>query len=159
MTQTAYLVTAGSFDDYHVAAIFLDRASAEEFINGAANQKDEDAPRIEEFPIGEQPEGRFEKTYRVTISQADGSLVSDREAYEQHPPLYSTAAKWASFREQRVCGVSVVSREHALKVAEEERQKILRGLTQPADSQFSLGAPALTPRPRTRKRRTMGVRR
>ena len=126
-----WVVTDGFYSDYRIIAIFLTEAEAQDFAGGMGGGD------IEKFPIGAPGEDKFRRTWKVHLDLETGDLckgpcwglTAEREGFEQHPVDWSATYVYkpgGSSYPAFVSGASVVSRDHALKIAAEARQAYLR---------------------------------
>lgn len=138
-----YVVTAGSYSDYSIHAIFSSREAAQGFIDEAEAQKDADGDRmiywssdasIEEWPLDEQIANKRQRVWMCGMMLDDGAIVEPAQEFSRYT--------WEpSFRSRiNQCGDTVpcyqnrpivrtestVSQAHANKVAAEARQAWLR---------------------------------
>lgn len=137
-----YIVSRGEYSDYQIIAVFLSEGDAKAFVGDA--QAADQSIDIEEWDVGIPPGGPMQETFRFAVDIETGNQLTtvsqtgfspDRPQYEQHPKHWSEAsvshyyplgAKPGDPCRDMIVGASVVSREHALKVATEGRQAWLR---------------------------------
>lgn len=144
-----YLVTSGCYSDYGINAAFSNREKAQAYIDAAKKAKASEGEdeyigdcywssdaNIEEWEIDGQASARVKKSWTVGMMAADGSIrekVSQRKTFTAEakgsiqvcdPPCYNGQAiiRAESFR----------SADHAIKMAAEKRQEILRARAEKA---------------------------
>lgn len=128
-----WIVTDGEYSDYRIVAVFDSQESAKEFCNGI------DAPEavgpggygssvgIEEYTIGPPELGElFQKVWQVYLNVESGELDYETWDFEVHPRNWSEGHLSSTTKGPCAAAQSTVSQEHALKVAAETRQAILR---------------------------------
>lgn len=124
-----FVVTEGEYSDYRILAVFRTKEEAEEFVRPVNNPDVEcwDDPEIEEYTLG-LPEGRFyQVAHIVTLDANTGNEVYHPQTEIRLLPRdWSDSEVYGSGSDCKIEGTSVVSQEHALKVAAEARQKYLR---------------------------------
>jgi hypothetical protein len=124
-----FIVTSGEYSDYHIEGVFSTKKLAEEFV--ATLSRD---ARVEEYALDEKVGWAYATVHQVYIDLETGDIASTTH---QYPML--CAPRFAKFEVPtyrvnwgdntfRTCGIgkSVVSRDHAIKIAVEGRQKWLR---------------------------------
>ena len=148
-----YIVTAGEYSDYHIVGVFSTKRRANEFIGDApraANGVYENNYIIQECAVDTLPNLMWRMCYRVNIDCAGNIIpLNTSETIEEVSPLdiedlkgtvsiirdysglydYSRPYNRSRPKEYPVkgfYGVSYESKEHALKLAVECRQKWLR---------------------------------
>lgn len=138
--KTAYVVTQGEYSDYSIIGVFLTREEAEAFTGGY----DRDDPcgwyGIEEYPIG-GPEGvRIRTVYWCRINLKDGQIPRTGESVQ----LFDSSERATTIRgpnyDWEIIVESAVSKDHAIKVAIEARQKWLREKTPVPEKPLGLSA-------------------
>ena len=121
----------GSYSDYQILGVFTSREKALEFCPALESSlADDKKPELEEWdadPV--RPEEFIQEAWRVYLNLSDGSLNMESNDPETRIRDYSYSAVCPtvySNNDQLVLGASVVSRDHALKLAVERRQEYLR---------------------------------
>lgn len=130
---SVWIVTSGSYSDYRIVAVFSTEAEAKAFVNGC------EVAGIEEWSLGPPPDGGlYQKTFYALLDLRTGNGAKDWGKYgwetreEMHPRDWSFAYPSYYFTHgipgttKGVAGASVVSQEHAVKVAAEFQQNYLR---------------------------------
>lgn len=120
-----WIVTEGCYSDYHIVAIFETEEEAKTFTNGAEAENLSDVS-IESWTTG-KPEGdSFQRVYRVEINYKTGEFDRDWSTprWEQKPRDYSEFYCYgdSKYRGPHGYAMSVISQEHANKLAVEGRQ-------------------------------------
>src|SRR4051812_32044619 len=72
MTDTAYVVTSGSYSDYDVDSVFLDKRVAEEYVEKRNRLSGRDEYRVEALPLYESPPPLW-KQYWVNLALREGA--------------------------------------------------------------------------------------
>ena len=138
-----FIVTEGEYSDYHIVAVFTNEEEAKNFV---AALSPDDEPLYETWETGIPEDGLYQKTFTTDLKFSDGSLVNRQEEAQQHPRDWSEGFATYSYPKLPngqydhttvfdVCrGCSVISAEHADKVASEQRQAMLREGYQGFDS-------------------------
>lgn len=130
-----YVVTDGTFSDYHIEAVFTDHKKAADYLC-ELRQISTDKPKIEEWESDQPMEQVARMRYTCQINLITGEISrEDTETVWAHPnqraacnfplnvpsgPSYCVTYDVGSF----------VSAEHCQKLAEEARQEYLRRLAQ-----------------------------
>jgi len=124
----AYLVTGGTYSDYHVAAVFSTRASAKVFIKGLG-----DDMQIEEWPIDMPPDKWAEM--HIVMDRAGNVIraeVSKPSVLRDEPGnhFFYVLSEWGRLQGEKgdILFSTVVrtdDKERAIKVANERRTMIL----------------------------------
>jgi hypothetical protein len=118
--ETVYIVTKGDYSDYRIVAVFKSRKEAEDFIG------EDTEPNIEEWTCGEPKEGPNRKVWHVKMDLLSGNFLEKTYTYfTQKPRDWSEGYVNCSYNYHYATGASVISEEHAMKVAIEARQKWL----------------------------------
>ncbi len=130
-----YVLTIGIYSDYRIIGVFTSREKAVEFCPALESGLDDGSkPGLEEYDTDPtKPQEKFwQETWRVYLNLSDGSLNMEAHEPEERGRDYSyssvcpTVSSYKAQRDQLVLGESVVSRDHALKLAAECRQAYLR---------------------------------
>jgi len=149
--KSVWVVTQGQYSDYRIVAVFETEAEAKQFTNGFEGADGEHI-NLDEWSLGPPKEGEFfQVTYGAHIAMSDGHLLAYRnlhgmiieieECIQMHPRDWSEGKAgvtfWCHENGKHVSidaagGRSVVSSDHALKVAVEARQAELRKATEVA---------------------------
>ena len=129
-----FVVTKGEYSDYRILAIFENKDDATEFIKPWLNSSSKYGPEIEEWETGTSSDGPFQVTYSTSLRADDGNLIERSSVIEQHPRDWSKSFCrshtgfildcWVST--QAIIGLSVISQDHADKIAAVGRQAMLR---------------------------------
>lgn len=133
---TIYIVTAGSYSDYGICAVFTEKSEAKAWMANPLTQeqyKRDDPPRIEEWETG-PPEEFMQTIFRTGLYLDSGNLMEPRVNFRQACVKGFSQGHRCGSRRRYVTGDSVESAEHSMKIAVEERQKwlaeIAEGFTQ-----------------------------
>lgn len=133
-----YVLTQGSYSDYQILGVFTSRDKALEFcpaLESGLNEDSGEKPVLEEWDLDpERPEEFMQETWHVYLN-FDGQVSMESNYAEEHPRDYSSSG---ILHDRKVIGTSVVSRDHAMKLAVERRQQHLR-------EQTATDAPPATP--------------
>lgn len=113
-----YIVTSGEYSAYRIDAVFSTRELAEAFFAGQPNE----IYRIEEFDVDQAPSLRWVTLYEIFWK--NGQEPEFKESIAQANP-HSRGLVY-SYSNGYIGGFSEISREHAFKLAVEERQRLLR---------------------------------
>ncbi len=123
---TVYVVTQGSYSDYHIKAIF----STEEAAKTYASQHPGlggDLPEVEEWELDKWVGSSKVPTWTARISISDGTLeVHKDENLYLVPQGVVCPFRYYRKNPERVTVGSTVSAKHAEKLAVEARQECLR---------------------------------
>ena len=125
---TVYIVTSGSYSDYSIDAVFSTRGLADAYVEELRKAKG-DAPDVEEWPLDEQAGAIAATIYGVRIFLTSGNVEHRWQYRRMVQPNDRVVGDPCSFKralDVLVEAHSAVSPEHALKVAAEKRQEILR---------------------------------
>ena len=123
-----FAVSSGVYSDYHINAVFSTRELAQAYIAKRGDGLWD--PNIEEWKVDEEADFIARPLYWAAVYLKTGDLV---------PEHCRTSTQWASpsaraydeprlVYTNRIVAGSFVSQEHALKLAAEKRQEILRSL-------------------------------
>jgi hypothetical protein len=127
--STIYVVTSGSYSDYHTDALFSTKEKAQAWIDIASYGKGGDY-QIEEWPLDEQVGVVWRTLHTATIYLDDGKIEDghSNEVLAQPEVRTNPASHFPGNQRYREgCRVqSYVSQEHARKLAVEFRQEWLR---------------------------------
>lgn len=122
--EEVFIVTEGEYSDYGIVAVFLTREEAEDFLYSAHKR----VANIETWKIGLPKDGSMYRTvYNVFLDLVTGDeLTAHRhESIELRPENWSYV--WRNRSDKPYVGArSLVSFDHALKLAAEGRQRVLR---------------------------------
>lgn len=122
-----FIVTTGEYSDYHICEVFTTREAAESFLPKAGGIE----PEIEEYEADAVDTFEERDSWNASVDMEDGKITrackagkdlvrsSDRGASE----VYND--DWIG-RPVYAMSTSYVSKEHAIKLAVEARQKWLR---------------------------------
>lgn len=134
-----YVVTAGSYSDYHIEGVFSDTALAESFaaeLKRVTPDYSRNAIGVDERDVDARIEERAAPMYLRAIELETGDLFYSNEYGEMLAPnqripvkQYDPITNWSNNCGQyTLCAVgqSYVSAEYALKLAAEHRQAWLR---------------------------------
>lgn len=128
-----FLVTSGSYSDYHVDAAFSNEELAKSYVAERDKAGNSDPGLVEEFLIDEEAAHKCMTYWRVVIRLKDGALIRKETGKMVDNPS-QRVWDWGTkvhndsspFRVASAEAYSFVSEEHALKVASELRQGFLR---------------------------------
>ena len=129
-----YLVTEGAYSDYKILAVFSSSEKAAEYIR-EAEKSDYGGVRVEVYELDNDNGERFHLIYFVSINLATGDVVPNISFYTYQGESWRLESQGYRGEADVQChygsqphvqGESAVSREHALKLAAECRQKWLR---------------------------------
>lgn len=127
-----FIVTAGAYSDYRIVGVFSSREKAAECCPAAAANID--TADIEEWDMDaikqddDEEQGLLQQVFFVRLD-ADGNITHYSDDVEVRPRDWSdghTSPLDDKYAPGVSVGYSVISKEHALKVAIEARQKLLR---------------------------------
>lgn len=130
-----FIVTTGEYSDYRIVGVFSSREKALEFCPAAASDAE---TKIEEYAMdiidrdaADGEEGTLQTTYRVYLKLDSGDLDIEDHRDEIHPAGWCQASstsvpQYGTANRVTVLGESTISRDHALKLAAEHRQLVLR---------------------------------
>ena len=115
-----YIVTEGEYSDYKICGVFSSREKAEAFA------PKECGAEVTEWDL-DRTDTVYQKVYRVEVSIKTGYATSWPESWEMVPRDYSNVCIYPRLGTTGVAYArSVVSNDHALKIAGELRQEELR---------------------------------
>lgn len=120
-----FVVTQGEYSAYHIVGIFTSREKALESCPAAASGTD---ARLEEFELDRIPkdeEGFLQDVFYVCLGP-NGDLTHSMSEAEWLPANYCKVDHTDKDGVFEIYAHSVVSEEHALKLAAEHRQALLR---------------------------------
>ena len=120
--MTVYIVTEGTYSDYHIEGAFSSRKRAEEYIKIHLSDKYREEVSIDEYELDEELEKSYRTIYRVRVIYHDGRVDREWEDQGYFKDNYSNKKLLGAV----ALGESVISKEHALKLAIEARQEWLR---------------------------------
>jgi hypothetical protein len=130
---TIYIVTNGSYSDYHIEAVFSTKAAAEAWLAEAQESSgfSADLPQIEEWPLDERAGEILRTAWRCGIRLDSGEFYGEEPLRALGKPQERTATVEEYPPQLPAFGgvclvISYVSAEHARKLAVEYRQKWLR---------------------------------
>lgn len=152
--KEVYIVTNGTYSDYHIESVFSDREKAEKYLE-ELKKISNDNPQIEEWPVDYDLEKIARKYWRAEINPVTGNLKegssyaswvedkdkefswcwaapSERAYTKMADENISLTVSLIEGGEDSVCIPnrllvnSFVSQDHANKVAIEKRQEFLR---------------------------------
>lgn len=144
MARIAYVVTAGSYSDYGIQAIFSNKKAAQAFIDAAKKAKSSEQEGeyigdcywahdagIEEWPLNEQQEARVFTKWTAALMFDDGSQEYETSSTRQfgiphNGKHYIAESVPIHGGRGAVRAESCKSAKHAEKLAAEARQKYLR---------------------------------
>lgn len=123
-----FIVTEGAYSDYHIVGVFSSREKAEECspaaVAGIAHCW------IEEWELDAMPdEGYMQQLFTTTLDVAGNIIYESGSNTELKPRDWSESYVWpkdSPLYAGQVRGDSVISQEHARKIAAEARQAFLR---------------------------------
>ena len=128
-----YIVTDGTYSDYHIEAVFSELDKAEKYL-AELKQMSNDDPRIEEWPVDIDQNKIAKEYWRTTINLVTGKITEGNNSMGWALPE-QRVGNGSDMNEIPYKGtgyvpdvyfVSFVSREHANKLAIEARQEFLR---------------------------------
>lgn len=121
--MTVWVVTKGCYSDYRIEAIFASKEESEAFING----KYHDDIEATEWVLGARSNECMQEYFEAYISIQDGHLMAQNTGTEILAKDFSASRLCNLLRPMdSIQGKSVISPEHAIKVATEGRQSYLR---------------------------------
>jgi hypothetical protein len=121
--MTLYVVTTGSYSDYSIHSIYSTREKAEAVVALLGDERlDCDNPAIKEYELDALTEGSVSEVFRVWIRKSDGDLVGTDSNCSIVQPRHT----YVEMQREHIMADSVVSPDHALKIAAEARQAWLR---------------------------------
>ena len=132
-----WIVTEGEYSDYRIKAAFSTEEKARTFLSEETenNSAVYHSWHVEVFELDIHPDAFVQLVYGVTLNLNDGAVL-DKYSYDHmgvKPRDWSGGRYYKGWAE--VGGQSVVSREHAHKVAVETRQAALRGVETQGDDE------------------------
>lgn len=113
-----YAVSEGEYSDYRIRAIFSTRTKAQAFIQRGGGDD------VEEYVLDEMEGWGKRRRYRCKIRLDSGAVVQEWD-YEALAPLHARSEK-SQQSNGEILATSLVSPEHARKLAAEARQAHLR---------------------------------
>ena len=117
--RTIYVVTEGSYDDYHIEGIFSKREDAQNF---SIQVKGE----VEEWTLDEK-DGWIKRTqYICNIDLKSGEILHEWHHKIEAPPKVRTAVGIMD-ESGKASFCSYVSKEHARKLAQASSKKYMKG--------------------------------
>jgi hypothetical protein len=131
-----YIVTSGAYSSYGINSVFSTREKAETYIKNMPHK--DDTERIEEFTVDEEDCAMVHVIYSATIRLKDGVITRKgsvehygSKAELEQPrswsvPHHPVPEHLQNIVESFVEVSSLVSQEHAVKLAVEHRQRWLR---------------------------------
>lgn len=119
-----YIVTAGTYSDYHIERVFSTKEKAQEYLDHIGNDDDVD---IEEYNLDEEtPRGVF--GYSVTIYNSDNEATVCRIDFNNFPHKRKDAFRWipAQFCLPDNIWFNIEAKDapHAVKIASERLAQI-----------------------------------
>lgn len=122
----AYVIMKGEYSDRHIVAITLDKEKAEKLKKYHSDIHDD--AYVEGYEIDETPESAFENqqtVYSVTIEKGGKSLVLAATTHFGETP-YEPRFYFSNDRAMTFTAyLTAKDEEHALKVAQDKRAKML----------------------------------
>lgn len=127
-----FVVTNGQYSNYRIVGVFSSRDKASELCPAAAGE--ETSAVIEEWELDQLDEkGFLQAVYWTEIGAKTGTIDSESTGIYS-PPAEFKPHRWSEVRLYKLEGYpdkiyahSVVSQEHARKLAIEAHQKYIRG--------------------------------
>ena len=124
MDKTIYIVTQGSYSDYHIVSVFSTRALAEKFIELQPTESHYDKLEIEEYWIDRSKKQIKSGTqmYYITMHRDGTSEVELADFGDEKIDLVKM------YRQTEVvlrCRVYAKSEAHAVKIANEKRAQLI----------------------------------
>jgi hypothetical protein len=117
--MTVYVVTSGTYSDYRIDGLFSTQEAAETY---AKQIESHEHPSVEEYELDSEV-GKFrQNVYHVHLNASTGDLLYNYHNDQLVAPHFTRSYTFGGVSH----GDSVVSAEHALKLAAEARQKHLR---------------------------------
>ncbi len=114
-----FVVTEGDYSSYQILGVFSSIEKAREICPAA------DVDRIEEYELDSlDDDERFLETFTAWIDAKTGDLTEQSSRAELHPPNWSHVDIYN--QDSVIVAESVISAAHALKLAIEHRQALLR---------------------------------
>src|SRR5436190_8000413 len=120
--MTIYIVTEGTYSDYHIEGAFSSRERADEYVKIREGEKYRYEVSVEEYELDEELKKSYITIYKIRVLLHDGRVDKEWEDRGYFKDNYSNKV---IFRTEAI-GESVISKEHALKLAIEARQEWLR---------------------------------
>lgn len=124
MSDKVFVVTHGEYSDYCIVGVFSTKDKAAEACPAAAAEIG--SARIEEWGLDTADEALLQQVFQAKITIDTGAIISETpyERAECRQRDWSTSFVHPEYNS--ITAYSVVSQEHALKVAIEARQAALR---------------------------------
>ncbi len=125
-----FIVTDGAYSGYHIVGVFSSREKAEEFAPAAV--ADIGYATIEEWELDVMPDEGYLQQIFTTRLDPGGNVIYESDPLspetEQRPRDWSESYVWKDSPPYsgQVRGRSVISQEHARKIAVDARQAFLR---------------------------------
>lgn len=119
--RTIYIVTEGEYSDYGIRGVFSTQAKAQAYVDGNGGD-------IEEWGLDEFA-GWIKRThFRAKIRLSDGAILQEWNYQATADPHKRSedVQQWKGRDDMQMCATSLVSAEHARKLAVEARQNWLR---------------------------------
>jgi len=119
--KKVYVITQGSYSDYHICAIFSDKKKAEEMVD-FFNDEYEQAT-IEEWPIDVAPSRNRKKFSVFMRKNGDVEKINEDKLYDV-TNFKNEVIEWWN-KEGWIFQVWARDRGHAVKIAGDWRRKLL----------------------------------
>jgi hypothetical protein len=114
-----FIVTSGEYSDYHIEGVFSTKKLAEEFAaKGSGN--------VEEYDLDARTKDQVREVFCVEIDLHTGEINREDSVERLCGDRYTEVNIYGYPSRSRIIAGSVVSRDHAIKIAVEGRQKWLR---------------------------------
>lgn len=121
-----FIVEHGEYSNYQIDGVFSSQEKVDEFLARRVRPESalDESYDVREVMVDEELEKFHLPFYQCNLRISDGAIEYEQDrSPDWHRPDYSEAFK---FSDTTVIGYSVISAEHARKVAAEFRQKLLR---------------------------------
>lgn len=123
---TVFIIGHGEYSNYQVDGVFSSKEKVNEFLARHVRPESalDESYDVREVVLDEELEKFHLPFYQCNLRISDGAIEYEQDrSPDWHRPDYSEAFK---FSDTAVIGYSVISADHARKVAAEFRQKLLR---------------------------------
>lgn len=127
-SKTIYVVTSGSYSDYTISGVFSTKEGADRYISESSKHcYSED--RVEEFQLDSESEKIMRTVWWAYCSVPTGEVVAcycSKGMANKNHRVDDWDGDSIDNQKANVLACSYVSEEHAIKVAVERRQEVLR---------------------------------
>lgn len=122
--NSVFVAMHGIYSSRTIIGVFESREKAAEMFGDSIGEDPEKQVQLEEWPMNTCDEGKiWTKLFCVNMNIETGD-VQDESC--ESPGLYDRSYEYVSFTKWWISAASIASAEHAVKLAAEARQQILR---------------------------------